>query len=149
MMATQMLRQQHRDIEQEIALLEAHAHDSEEDFAALVVDLVAHLAAEAHGFYSVAEEALGQPLAEQRWHHERVRTAISRAVVGARDPESFPALLFELAEAFKAHTRAEERAVHPSLEGVLGGERLVALGAELGAIHSTIATTLRAMEPQT
>lgn len=141
--ATQILRRQHRQIEQELALLEVEADDCERDFAALVVELTAHLAAEAEVFYSAAEEALGQPLTEQRRRHERVREAVESAVE-ASEAHSFPRRLFDLTEAFKAHSRAEERAVHPSLEGVMGDRRLEALGLQMAACHSAVVAALRA-----
>ena len=146
MMATAMLRQQHRQIEQGLAILESHADDCESDFEALVVELTAHLAAEESVFYPGAEEALGQPLAEQRKHHERVRDAVAKAARAASDARRFPRLLFDLTEAFKAHARAEERAVHPSLEGVLGGRNLEALGCEVAAFYAAVAAAIRGVE---
>jgi len=143
MMATSMLRQQHRQIEQGLAILESQADDCESDFEALVVELTAHLAAEESVFYPGAEEALGQLLAEQREHNQRVRVAVTRAVRATSDAQRFPRLLFDLTEAFKAHARAEERAVHPSLEGVLGGRNLEALGCEVAAFYAAVAAAIR------
>jgi hypothetical protein len=146
MMATRILRQQHRHIEQELALLEAHAGDCESEFATVVVELTAHLAAEANVFYAAAEKALGQPLDEQRRHNERVREAVIQAAEATRETKSFSRLLFDLTEAFKAHARAEERSVHPSLEGLMGDRQLEALGAKVAAFHSAVAAALRAAD---
>ena len=146
MMATRMLRQQHRHIEQGLAILESQADDCESEFEALVVELTAHLAAEESVFYPGAEEALGQTLDEQRRQHERVRDAVSKAARGVSDSRQFPRLLFELAEAFKAHAHAEERAVHPSLEGVLGGRNLEALGCEMAAFYAAVAAAIRGVK---
>jgi hypothetical protein len=143
MTATRMLRQQHRDIEQELALLETLAFDCESEFAALMVDLTAHLAAEASVFHGAAEEALGRPLAEQRKHHERLREAALQAARATGDATAFARSLFHLAEAFKAHSRSEERALHGSLEGALGDRQLEALGAKLAAHHSAVSRSLR------
>jgi hypothetical protein len=141
--ATRMLRQQHRHIEQELALLESHRGDRERDLAAVLVELTAHLAAEADVFYAAAESALGHPLDEQRRQHRRVRDAVARAAGTAGDARSFARRLFDLAEAFKAHTRAEERAVHPSLEGLMSERQLEVLGAKMAATHTTVAAALR------
>lgn len=146
MMATRMLRQQHRHIEQGLAILESQADDCEIEFEALVVELTAHLAAEESVFYPGAEQALGQPLDEQRRQHERVRDAVSKAARSCRDARRFPRLLFDLTEAFKAHAHAEERAVHPSLEGVLGGRNLEALGCELAAFYAAVAAAIRGVK---
>ena len=143
MTATRMLRQQHRHIEQYLAIVEAQADDCEVEFEALVVELTAHLAAEESVFYPGAEQALGQTLGEQRRQHERVRDAVSEAARGFSDARRFPRLLFELTEAFKAHAHAEERAVHPSLEGVLGGRNLEALGCELAAFYAAVSAAIR------
>jgi hemerythrin superfamily protein len=143
MMATHMLRQQHRHIEQGLAILEAQSDDCESDFEALVVELTAHLAAEESVFYPGAEQALGQTLEEQRRQHERVRDAVSKAARACTDARKFPRLLFNLTEAFRAHTRAEERAVHPSLEGVLGDRNLEALGCEVAAFYAAVAGAIR------
>jgi hypothetical protein len=140
--ATRMLRQQHRHIEQELALLESHRGDRERDLAAVLVELTAHLAAEADVFYTAAEHALGHPLDEQRRQHRRVGDAVARAGA-AGDARSFARRLFDLAEAFKAHTRAEERAVHPSLEGLMSERQLEVLGAKMAATHTTVAAALR------
>jgi hypothetical protein len=137
-----MLRQQHRHIEQGLALLETQADDCEAEFATLVVALTAHLAAEANVFYVAAEKALGQSLGPQREHHQRVRDAVSRAAGASGDAKSFPRLLFHLTEAFKVHARVEERAVHPSLESAMGDRSLEALGAKLAAFHSAVTAAL-------
>ena len=42
-MATEILRRQHRHIEQELALLEAQADDCTSEFSLLAVELTAHL----------------------------------------------------------------------------------------------------------
>jgi hypothetical protein len=147
MMATQMLRQQHRHIEQGLALLEAQADDCQHEFAALVVDVTAHLAAEMNVFYQAAEKALGQPLAEQRRHHERLREAVAHATRASGDAKAFPRSLFDLAEAFKVHSRIEERAVHPSLEGVMGGRQLEALGEKVAAFHAAVVNALEETRP--
>jgi hypothetical protein len=141
--ATRILRQQHRHIEQELALLEAQAGDCAGDFETVVVELTAHLAAEADVFYAAAEKALGQPLEEQRRQHGRVREAIVQAAEASSDTKSFARLLFDLTEAFKAHARVEERAIHPSLEGLLGQRQLEALGAKVAAFHSAVSRSLR------
>jgi hypothetical protein len=141
--ATRILRQQHRHIEQELALLEAHSGDCKSEFATLVVEVTAHLAAEAGVFYAAAEKALGQPLHEQRRHNERVREAVAQAAEASGQGRAFSRLLFELTEAFKAHAHAEERAIHPSLEGVLGERQLEALGERVAAAHSAVASALR------
>jgi hypothetical protein len=147
MMATRILRQQHRHIEQSLAILEAtQAGACESDFEALVVELTAHLAAEESVFYPGAEQVLGQTLDEQRRHHESVRDAVRRAARATGDTRRFPRLLFDLTEAFKAHARAEERAVHPSLEGVLGDRNLEALGCELAAFYTAVAAAIRGAE---
>jgi hypothetical protein len=135
MMATQLLREQHRQIQQKLALLEAQAHDCERELAALVVELNAHLAAEETAYYPRAEQVLGHELAEQRLHHERVRERVARTGPALASLGRFRQL-FELAEAFKAHTHVEERAVHPSLESHMGGRQLEALGTQVAAVHS-------------
>jgi hypothetical protein len=128
--ATQMLRCQHRHLEQALALLEdLETTSSEPDFATVAADLTAHLDAEADVYYSAAEAALGRPLTEQRRHHGRVRQALAAACLGG--PKSFARRLFDLAEALKAHSYAEESAIHASLEGVMGDRQLAALGAKL------------------
>jgi hypothetical protein len=144
--ATRILRQQHRHIEQELALLEAHTGDCEGEFETVVVELTAHLAAEANVFYAAAEQALGQRLDEQRRHNERVREAVVQVAEAARDARPFSRLLFDLTEAFKAHARAEERSIHPSLEGLMGQPQLEALGAKVAAFHSAVTTALRTHE---
>lgn len=146
MMATQMLRQQHRHIEQGLAILESQADDCESEFEELVVELTAHLAAEESIFYPGAEQALGQALEEQRREHERVRDAVKKAARACSDSRQFPRRLFDLTEAFRAHARAEERAVHPSLEGVLGGRNLEALGCEIAAFYAAVAAAIRGVK---
>jgi len=143
MMATQLLRQQHRHIEQGLALLEEQSDDCESEFEALVVELTAHLAAEMDVFYRAAEAALGQPLAEQRRHHEHLHKAVSRAERASGEPASFPRRLFDLAETFKAHARLEERAIHPSIEGLMGQQELEVLGTHVAAFQAAVASALR------
>lgn len=134
MFATDILRGQHRHIEQRLVILEAQ-DDCAKEFAELVVELNVHLAAEESVFYPDAEQALGRTLEESRCRHGHVGRAVVRAA-RASGKRAFPRRLLELTEAFKAHARTEERVVHPSLEGVLGAKRLDALGAALAAFHS-------------
>jgi hypothetical protein len=141
-----MLQCEHRQIEQALAILESHGESSVGEFSALVAILVAHLAAEEMVFYPAAEDALGEPLRAQREQHLRVRAAIAEAV----QPKAgaFTRRLLELTEAFKQHSRIEERSLHPSLDGRLGDGPLEALGARIALFRSSVRSAPPAAKPR-
>jgi hypothetical protein len=137
-----MLRHEHRHLEQGLALLEAEYEACSLDLATLVSELTAHLATEEHIFYPQAEETLGRPLQAQREQHARVRAAMAQASSGARAKAPLGVRLLELTETFREHARLEERALHPTLEGVMSEGALESLGDEMAVFRAAVAATL-------
>jgi hypothetical protein len=133
-----MLQREHRHIEQGLALLESHGNDCANDgeVTSFIAGLATHLAAEESLFYPAAEEVLGRALGLQREHHARVRAAIAHAMSPGATSVSLSRRLFALTEAFKLHSRMEERSLHPCLDSCMGDTSLEALGAKLAAFRA-------------
>ncbi|MGD0679949.1 MAG: hemerythrin domain-containing protein [Polyangiaceae bacterium] len=143
MKATLLLRREHRNIEQSLALLGAVWDVSGDDFDALAADLTAHLAAEENVFYPAADKALAAGLASHRAQHARVRAAMVEISGPAHDSATFHRRLSALSSAFAAHARMEEGAVHPSLESALNDASLEDLGTKVATFRDAVVAACR------
>jgi hypothetical protein len=143
MKATRLLQHEHRQFEQALALLEAHDGDCTSELAALIADLAAHLSAEESVLYPAAERALGQTFRTQRDQHARVRSAIAATMSPRKGAVPFMRRLFELTEAFKLHSRLDERLLHASLDGRLRDSALEALGEQIAVFQSSKVASYR------
>lgn len=140
MKATMLLRRDHRNIEQALALIGSIWDVTDDDFHALAADLMAHLAADESLLYPAAERAMVDDLAAHRVRHARLRTAVIQATGRTGDRTVFRQRLSDLADAFATHARLEERTVHPSLESALNEASLEALGTKVATFRASMMT---------
>jgi hypothetical protein len=114
--ATRGLREEHRRIEQIVVLLLADPDVEDGALSRFVVDLTAHLDADATVLRAAMERALNRPLVAQRELHARLNQLLS---VIPGEPPFRRDRLRELHAAFLEHVRFEEGVAVPALESAM------------------------------
>jgi len=134
MKATDLLEQQHDDVNEMFKRLEASDGGArqKELFEELASNLVAHDAIERQIFYPACEKAMGMTdqLGEALVEHGVVEFMLYEAdqALGKKD---FKFKCIVLRETLEHHIEEEEDEFFPSVEKALGDERLEKLGAQM------------------
>lgn len=137
MMATDILKQQHREFEELIRQIESAEDDDER--AALRVELAdmlaAHTAIEEELFYPAALEQLGpgSRIRESLEEHAVVDFALYRFVSVSVADETFSAKLATLKDVAMNHIEEEESELLPQVEGEIDRHALEELGEKMAA----------------
>jgi hypothetical protein len=132
---TRELHEEHRRIEQTLALLAGEPALDDATVLRLATDLTAHSEAEVSVLYPAAERALSRPLTPQRALQSRLLRLMSqvsgeRALRGER--------LRELRVLFQEHARFEEGVALPALETVMSPRSLDALWRKVKAARTAV-----------
>ena len=134
MMATELLRKQHRRIE---SLVDGVTSDVTAQRVAQVLQLVeelfTHLSIEEGLFLGPIADATGISVGAYRESQSIVRNAVLQAVFVEGDPADFDARRRELAQAFAQHSRALERDLLPAVEENVARTKLERMGARMQA----------------
>ncbi len=134
MMATELLRRQHRRI---ASLVDEVATEATARRVALVLQLVeelfTHLSIEEGLFLGPIADATGLSVGAYRESQSRVRNAVLQAVFVEGNPADFDARRRELAQAFALHSRALERDLLPMVEENVAPTKLERMGARMQA----------------
>lgn len=131
MKATELLEQQHREVEAIFEKLES----SRAGGAALVTDLAnklaGHMAIEQKVFYPAVRSADETMVLESFEEHAIAELALKRLLaVDAKDP-TFSAKVTALKELIQHHVEEEEEELFPKVEKALEAEELERLGAQM------------------
>lgn len=136
MKAIELLKSQHRQVEELFKQLEVAKDDVEKSrlFEELATNLVAHDAIEREIFYPACEEKMGlnDLLGEALVEHGVVEFSLFCAD-NAQGEEDFDYKCTVLKDVIGHHVKEEEETLFPKVEKVLGAEALTALGAEMQA----------------
>jgi len=134
MNAIELLKQQHREVEDLFAQIEKAEQQSEQTrlFQELATKLVGHDAIEREIFYPACEEALGltDELGEALVEHGVVEFSLYQADQAAGKPD-FEFKVSVLKELLQHHIQEEEREFFPKVQKALGDEKLESLAEEL------------------
>ena len=134
MNAIELLKEQHREVEDLFAQIERAEQQSEQTrlFQELAAKLVGHDAIEREIFYPACEEVVGlsDELGEALVEHGVVEFSLYQADQAAGKPD-FEFKLTVLKELLKHHIEEEEREFFPKVQKALGDEKLDSLAEEL------------------
>ncbi|HKY39443.1 MAG TPA: hemerythrin domain-containing protein [Polyangiaceae bacterium] len=134
MKATELLKQQHRDVEKLFKVLEDDEGDEKqtEIFGELAATLVAHDAIEREIFYPACEKALGMTdlLGEALVEHGVIEFSLYEADE-AQGKKDFDFKLKVLEEMVEHHVEEEEKELFPEVEDAIEAEELETLGQRM------------------
>jgi hemerythrin superfamily protein len=134
MKATELLKSQHREVEDLFKRIEKAKQDKEKQelFEELAANLVAHDAIERETFYPACEEQMGMNdlLGEALVEHGLVEFSLYQADQAQGD-DDFEFKCTVLQEVVEHHVKEEEKEFFPKVEKALGKARLEELGAEM------------------
>jgi len=130
MKATDLLKQQHRNVEALFAKIEAGEPEALKDLASA---LAAHMAIEHEFFYPKSREVDDDAVLEAFEEHSIAETALKRALATDPDDESFDARVKVLKELIEHHVEEEEDELFPEVEKEISSEQLEAMGEQMEA----------------
>ena len=134
MKATQLLKQQHRDVERLFKVLEDDEADvkKSEVFSELAAVLVAHDAIEREVFYPACEKAFGMTdhLGESLVEHGVIEFSLYEADE-AQGKSDFGFKVKVLKEMVEHHVEEEEKELFPEVEDAIDAEQLETLGQRM------------------
>jgi len=128
MKATDLLKQQHRNVEALFAKIEAGEPEALKDLASA---LAAHMAIEHEFFYPESRDIDEDAILEAYEEHSIAETALKRALATDPDDESFDARVKVLKELIEHHVEEEEGELFPQVEKELESDELEKLGEEM------------------
>lgn len=138
MRATDLLAEQHRDVESLFEDLATGSGDRTAVLRELASRLAAHMRIEEELFYPRIREALPDRVLESLEEHTLAAFALKRlAAVGVMH-ESFEAKLKALKDVIEHHIREEEEEIFPQVVRALEDEELEDLGARLDSRFADI-----------
>jgi hemerythrin superfamily protein len=135
MKATDLLKQQHREVEELFERIEnAEAREKKALFEELATNLVAHDAIEREIFYPACERQMGDEeiLREALVEHGLVEFTLFQADRETRDEDALDARIKVLKDIVEHHVEEEEKELFPKVEKALSGQ-LEQLGAAMEA----------------
>jgi hemerythrin superfamily protein len=135
MKATDLLKQQHREVEKLFERIEnAETREKKALFEELATNLVAHDAIEREIFYPACERQMGdqEMLREALVEHGLVEFTLFQADRETRDEEALDARIKVLKDIVEHHVEEEEKELFPKVEKALSGQ-LEQLGAAMEA----------------
>jgi hemerythrin superfamily protein len=143
MKATELLKSQHREVEDLFERIEKAKKDAEKQalFEELAANLVAHDAIEREIFYPACEEKMGMDelLGEALVEHGVVEFGLYQADQ-AQGEEDFEFKCTVLQELVEHHVEEEEKKFFPKVEKALGKARLEELGEQMEEEFETART---------
>jgi len=148
MKATDLLKQQHRNVEAIFDHMEK-AGGSAKLLDRLANDLAGHMAIEQNIFYPAVREYSEDLVAESFEEHAIAEVALKRLLRVGASHVTFEAKLATLRELIENHVEEEERELFPAVEDALGDEELEKLGAQMArAFQSAMSEGFSALVPQ-
>lgn len=133
MKATELLEQQHREVEQIFDMLHKDEGDRAQNLRELASKLAAHMRIEEEIFYPRAREVAEDQILESLEEHTLAAFALKRIAEIDPEHESFPAKLKALKDLVLHHVEEEENEVFPRIEGAISDGELAEMGEDLEA----------------
>ena len=130
MKATDLLKQQHRNVEALFAKIESGEPEALKDLASA---LAAHMAIEHEFLYPEARDVDEDAILEAFEEHAIAETALKRALATDPEDESFDARIKVLKELIEHHVEEEEGELFPEVEAEFDTVQLEALGRKMEA----------------
>jgi hemerythrin-like domain-containing protein len=130
MKATQLLKQQHREVEAIFQAIKSGKGDTMVLVEKLADALVAHMAIEQKLFYPAVKKVDEDLIYESFEEHASAEVALRRLLSADPLDPTFKAKVTVLEELIKHHVEEEEQELFPKVDDALG-ERLETLGEEL------------------
>lgn len=133
MNATELLKQDHREAENLLAVLEDAGTATTDIFEKLKNALLLHTQVEEEIFYPAMEEfdETGEMVEEAYDEHDEVDRLLDEMTGLNPAEDEFQALLAQLKDSINHHVQEEETEMFPQAEELLGEETLEALGNEI------------------
>lgn len=135
MNANELLKKQHREVEQKYQrFLQAAGTEREEIGRDILTDLTAHAEIEEELYYPALEVAGERSVADEfRAEHAAARTLIAKLSMMDTEDAAYEPTMRALMEAVMAHSREEESDGMPQAARMLGRGKLDALGPKMEA----------------
>lgn len=135
MNAIELLKQQHRLVEEIFEKIEKDGANKKSLFAQLGDNLAAHATIEENLFYPAAfADQTEDMLREAVEEHLSVKRIITDMLAVGVDDETFEAKVKVLKEQIEHHVEEEEEELFPKVQKVLAKEDLASLGADMKAL---------------
>jgi hemerythrin-like domain-containing protein len=133
MNATEILKEDHREVDNLIAMLEDTTTASASTFEQLKSSLTLHAQVEEEIFYPAMEqfEEAEDLVAESYDEHAEVKDLLEEMTGLNPQDEEFQDLLAQLKDSVQQHVQEEESEMFPQAEELLGEEQLEAIGREI------------------
>jgi hemerythrin-like domain-containing protein len=133
MNATELLRQDHREVDNLIAMLEDTTTASTSLFEQLKTSLTLHAQVEEEIFYPAMEEfeEAEELVTESYEEHAEVKDLLEEMTGLNPQDEEFQDLLTQLKDSVQQHVEEEEAEMFPQAEELLGEDRLETIGNEI------------------
>jgi hemerythrin superfamily protein len=128
MKATDLLKQQHRNVEALFAKIEAGEPEALKELASA---LAAHMTIEHEFFYPESREVDEDAVLEAFEEHSIAETALKRALATDSEDASFDARVKVLKELIEHHVEEEEGELFPEVEKAIDSAELEAMGAKM------------------
>jgi len=130
MKATQLLAQQHRQVEELFAQIEG---GNAAALPKLADALAGHMTIEQEIFYPAVHALESEKISESFEEHAVAELALKRALRTEPDDDQFKARVAVLKELIQHHVEEEEQELFPAVEKELSGEALETLGTRMSA----------------
>ena len=135
MKATELLKQQHREVEQLFERIEGGEEPIQELMEELADNLCAHAVIEEQLFYPTVKRSVDEDgvdlVLESFEEHALMKVALQRALATGIDEEPFKARVMTLKELVLNHVEEEEEELFPDVEKTINDETLSALAVQM------------------
>jgi hemerythrin superfamily protein len=132
--AIELLKSQHREVEDLFAQIEKAKSDSNKAklFDQLADDLAVHASIEEHHFYpAVKERRTEEILLESLEEHLAIKRALADLLETDVDDKTFDAKIKALKEEVQHHVKEEENDLFPKVKKIFSKDQLTALASEM------------------
>jgi iron-sulfur cluster repair protein YtfE (RIC family) len=131
MLATELLKKQHREVEELFGKLEKDNSDAEALVTKLANDLAAHFTIEQEIFYPAIQAVDREMVMESYEEHALAEFALKRLLAADTEAEEFKARVTALKELIQHHVGEEEEDLFPKVEKKIDADELKALGKQM------------------
>jgi len=130
MKATDLLKQQHRNVEALFAKIDAGEPEALQDLASA---LAAHMTIEHEFLYPEARDVDDDAIGEAFEEHSIAEVALKRALATDSEDDAFDARVKVLKELIEHHVKEEESELFPEVEKAFSNSTLEAMGKQMAA----------------